>query len=151
MSDSVVVDASLAVKWVLKEPYTVEAMALLAEWERQQCRILAPSLLAFEVANALYKRVSRGELALDVVKRALDDFLPVGPALSREPATHRRAFELAHQFSRPTSYDAHYLALAERQGCECWTADERLWNAVREKLSWVRWIGEYHPPASSSG
>jgi predicted nucleic acid-binding protein len=40
--------------------------------------------------------------------------------------------------------DAHYLALAEQQNCEYWTADTRLWNTVRGKLSWIRWLGDYH-------
>ena len=41
-----------------------------------------------------------------------------------------------------TAHDAHYLALAESQRCECWTADERLRNTVKRELAWVRWIGE---------
>ena len=53
-----------------------------------------------------------------------------------------RALEIMQRFALPSAYDAHYLALAEARQCECWTADERLWNAVRNALSWVRWIGE---------
>ena len=49
--------------------------------------------------------------------------------------------ELAHRFGIPAAYDAHYLALAEVEKCELWTADERLWNAVRSEVDWVRWIG----------
>jgi predicted nucleic acid-binding protein len=46
------------------------------------------------------------------------------------------------RFSLPSAYDAHYLALAESRQCECWTADERLWNPVRRKPPWVRWLGQ---------
>ncbi len=53
--------------------------------------------------------------------------------------------ELAERFRRPATYDPHYLALAEREGCEFWTADERLWNAVKADLPWVRWLGERVP------
>ena len=49
---------------------------------------------------------------------------------------------LATRFNRPTAYDAKYLALAEMMNCEFWTADERLFNAVRDELSWVRWLGQ---------
>ena len=35
-----------------------------------------------------------------------------------------------------------YLALAEFQQCEFWTADERLWNSVKRDLRWVHWLGE---------
>ncbi|MBC8099768.1 MAG: type II toxin-antitoxin system VapC family toxin [Armatimonadetes bacterium] len=43
---------------------------------------------------------------------------------------YRRAYELAEQLSLPTAYDAQYLAVAEHLGCDFWTADERLYNAV---------------------
>jgi predicted nucleic acid-binding protein len=49
---------------------------------------------------------------------------------------------LATRFNRPATYDAHYLALAEMMDCEFWTADERLFNAVRDELSWARWLGQ---------
>lgn len=52
------------------------------------------------------------------------------------------ALALANQFNLSATYDAHYLALAERKGCEYWTADERLWNVVKTQLPWVRWLGE---------
>jgi predicted nucleic acid-binding protein len=28
-------------------------------------------------------------------------------------------------------------------GCELWTADERLYNAVKDELPWVKWLGNY--------
>jgi len=40
---------------------------------------------------------------------------------------------------------SRYLALAEREDCEYWTADARLWNAVRGNLPWVHWLGDYRP------
>jgi predicted nucleic acid-binding protein len=56
-----------------------------------------------------------------------------------------RSIKLAHLFGVPAAYDAHYLALAEQQNCEYWTADTRLWNTVKGRLSWIRWLGDYHP------
>jgi hypothetical protein len=29
-----------------------------------------------------------------------------------------------------------------------WTADTRLWNAVKGKLAWVRWFDDYQPDVS---
>lgn len=148
MRDKVVVDASLAIKWVIDEPYTSEALALLSEWGTRQVSIIAPSLLTFEAVNAIYKRVSRNQLSLGEARRALADLLLITPVLDHEPDIHIRALELAHQFNQRASYDAHYLALAGREGCPYWTADERLWNTVRDRLAWVHWIGEYHPSPS---
>lgn len=35
-----------------------------------------------------------------------------------------------------------YLALTEIVGGEFWTADERLYNAIREAFPVIRWLGE---------
>jgi predicted nucleic acid-binding protein len=139
----VVVDASLAVKWVLRERHSAEAYALLEEWRAQQLQIVAPVVLASEVANALYKRVVRGDISLVKALRDFTDLHRSGPQLQGDEWMYARAMEMARMFGRPAAYDAQYLALAEREGCELWTADERLWNAVKGTLSYVRWIGEY--------
>lgn len=149
MSGKVVIDASLALKWVLTEPFSDEALALLEEWRMQEVRLCAPELLIYEAASALYKRTTRGELPLDQAQKALDELIDTGPRLVTGAPLSSRAMEIAQDFKRPTAYDAQYLALAERENCACWTADERLWNAVRHRIRWVRWIGE-RPPGKST-
>src|ERR1700687_1742519 len=131
MSDEIVVDASLALKWVLDEPYTVEANDLLENWREQRNKLLAPALFLYEIANALTKRIQRYQWTLAQAKERLGFFLESGPLLQQIGAVHPRALELADRFRLPTAYDAHYLALAEFQRCEFWTADERLWNSVK--------------------
>jgi len=142
-ADEVVVDASLALKWVEREPYSDEASQLLDNWQKERRRLTAPALFAYEATNALGKRVKRGQLTAGVAKERLALLLENGPALEHDVALNLRALEIMQQFSLPSAYDAHYLALAESRGCECWTADERLWNTVKRELSWVRWIGEH--------
>jgi len=51
-----IIDASIAVKWVVEEPGTKEALALRA------CPLGAPELLVAECANILWKKVRRREL-----------------------------------------------------------------------------------------
>jgi predicted nucleic acid-binding protein len=141
-----VVDASLALKWVVEEPYSGEARSILAEWRNRRRKLLAPALFLYEVANALAKRMQRHEFTLEQAKERLRFFLESGPLLQQIEVIHLRALELMERFGLPTAYDAHYLALAESQRCECWTADERLWNAVKRDLAWVRWVGEQARP-----
>ncbi|MBI3942280.1 MAG: type II toxin-antitoxin system VapC family toxin [Chloroflexi bacterium] len=52
------------------------------------------------------------------------------------------AWDLAQTLNRPRAYDTAYLALAQMQQCDFWTADEKLYNATKAHLPWVRWIGE---------
>ena len=140
----VVVDASLALKWVLEERHSVEAQSLLDMWVQTQVIVTAPTLLVFEAANVLYQRVRRGQLSLEAA----------GESLSALAATHLtliggdeldlsdQAIKLAEAHRLPATYDAIYMGLAIRSECPLWTADERLWNQVHQKAPWVRWIGE---------
>jgi predicted nucleic acid-binding protein len=103
---------------------------------------LAPALFAYEATNALAKRVKRGQLGLEMAKERLASLLENGPALENDVAVNLRALEIMERFSLPSAYDAHYLGLAESYQCECWTADERLWNTVKRELTWVHWVGQ---------
>ena len=145
MRNVVVVDASIAIKWVLEESDSDRAEALLIEWNDKGISIYAPNLLVYEITNALYRKVRKGEITLDRAKEALADIslAEIDFDFSIDFALSTRAMELANHFSLPATYDSHYLALAERKECELWTADTRLWNSIRGKLEWVRWMGDY--------
>jgi predicted nucleic acid-binding protein len=147
MRNVVIVDTSIALKWVMDEDDSTKAAALLSRWFVQETTVLAPTLLMYELTNAIYKHVRKGEIDLNDASQALDDALLgfvefVSPG---DSSLSRRAIQLAHQYKLPATYDAYYLALAERENCDYWTADERLWNAVKSKLPWVRWLGDYKP------
>jgi predicted nucleic acid-binding protein len=48
------------------------------------------------------------------------------------------------------AYDAAYLALAEHEGIPFVTGDKQLYNAVKGRLPWVRWVGDYRSEAKES-
>ena len=145
MSNTVVVDTSIVIKWVIDEPDSSTAAALLARWISEGSVILAPSLLAYEITNVLYQRLRKGSITFDEAEDALQFVLLRELKLDTSPdyALSRRATQLAHQFTLSAAYDAHYLALAERKNCEYWTADTRLLNALNGKLPWVRKLNDY--------
>lgn len=147
MSNEVVVDTSVALKWVFDEPDTPKAQALLAEWNNKSIKIFAPSLLIYEVTNALYKKERKGEIDQARVQEAMNAMTFVGISYEFSPnfAISKQAVKLASRLGLPATYDAHYLVLAERKGCELWTADTRLWNTIRGKLAWLRWLDDYVP------
>jgi predicted nucleic acid-binding protein len=146
MRNAVVVDTSIAIKWVLNEDDSALALALLAEWKKKKMAMLAPALLAYEASNTLYQNVRRGKITLDTAELSMTKVILAGLQLdfSQDPVLGVRAIELANNFSLLATYDAYYLALAERERCEFWTADTRMWNAVKGKFAWVRWMGDYH-------
>jgi predicted nucleic acid-binding protein len=116
---TLVIDASVALKWVVEEEGTPQALAL-----RQRAKLIAPELLVAECANILWKKVRRDELSKEeallaarLLQAAEIELLPTRSLL--EAAT-RIAIELDHP-----AYDCLYLALAVENDCWFVTADER--------------------------
>jgi predicted nucleic acid-binding protein len=123
-----VVDASIAVKWVVEEADS-EAAARLLEGEAV---LLAPDLLYAEAANALWALSRRGDVAPADVREALAVLadVPLHIASSMRqlmPAATRLAQDLDHPV-----YDCFYLALAVQQQYPLLTADRRFQAKVRD-------------------
>jgi predicted nucleic acid-binding protein len=122
----IVVDASVAIKWVVEEDGTPQALVLL-----KRAGLTAPDLLIAECAKILWKKVRRSELtreeallAARLLERTEVELLPTRALL--EPAA-RIAIELDHP-----AYDCVYLALAAANDWKFLTADERLVRKVRQ-------------------
>lgn len=149
MSGGVIVDANVAIKWVLREDDSHIARSLLSGWIEEQVVVLVPTLFTYEVTNILYRKAHQGEISLDRAKLGITKILSTGLEIAHseglDSSINIRAMELAERFNLPAAYDAHYLALAESEGYDLWTADTRMWRAVTGKLDWVRNISEYHP------
>ena len=122
---NLVVDASVAVKWFVKEPLRAEARHLV---ERSDA-LYAPDLLFAEVANAAWKMARRNEIdrdqALAMVARVGDPIARVFPS----SLLCDRALDIALALEHPV-YDCLYLACAELAGAVLVTADERLCAAL---------------------
>jgi predicted nucleic acid-binding protein len=113
-----VVDASVAVKWVVPEAGSEAAVALLGR------ELAAPSLWLAEAASALLEKCRRGELTDDEARARAQDLLdaPIEaidlPILL--PSALRIATELGHSV-----YDCFYLAAALLRDTALVTADHR--------------------------
>jgi len=141
----VVVDASLALKWVISEQDTDKAEHLLKYWGDAGTEIVVPALFIYEVTNIIYRKTVTKELLLDEALLILTKIFSMGMRIdfSLHEYISTRAMMQAHRFGLPAAYDAHYLALSMNKDCEFWTADKRLWNAVKGKLAWVSWLEDY--------
>ena len=119
-----VIDASVAIKWVVAESGTAEALALLGN------ELIAPALLQTECANILWKKVKRGELLADEAKIAAKLLTRAGivPCASEPDLT--QAVKLALALDHP-AYDCVYLLAARAAGAPLVTADERLLRVVQ--------------------
>jgi predicted nucleic acid-binding protein len=115
---SVVIDASVALKWVLDEPGSDAAVAL-GEQE-----LIAPALWLVEAANALWRNARIGQLTSDEAAERFSELLNAPVAtLAMEPYL-AQALDLAAAIGHPV-YDCVYLALALHHRTYVVTADHR--------------------------
>ena len=150
MTSWVCIDANVVLKLVLNEEYSEQADALWSDFKSQAYTIIAPPLAIYEIAAVLRQTVHRGEIDPGEGREALAAILQLGIGTIEPVDLHLQAYDLATRFNLPATYDASYLVVAESLGCEFWTADRRLVNAVSRDLPWVKWLGNYSPPDSES-
>jgi predicted nucleic acid-binding protein len=143
------VDASVAAKWIFDEDFCNQARALYRDSAVAGERIVAPPLLPIEVTNVVRQRMMRAKppepqpLSVAEARQAIESFLDFPVELSLPSQVHQRALDLADAHGLPAIYNAYYVALAELLGCDYWTSDRQLVQALASKLPFVRWIGDY--------
>lgn len=120
-----IVDASVALKWVCGEEGSERALELL-EFPSLQ----APSIWISECANALWRRVLQGSLSQEQAERGLSLLgdIPVQSVDLTELVP--TAFQLALSLRHPV-YDCLYVAAAQRCGGTIITADRRFHAALQ--------------------
>ena len=120
-----IIDASIAFKWLFPEERADEAR----EWI-SRAELIAPTLLHAEIGNAIWKRVHRGEVAASGIEIAeqLKKLAAIVRTVDETPLLPR-AVEMAVELGHPV-YDCVYLAVAESLDDELLTADERFVRAV---------------------
>lgn len=136
----VTLDASFVLALAIDEPRSTEVRRLLDEWMARGEELCAPALFGYEVAGILRNKVHRGVLEESDARIALDLLLTLPIVLLHPTGLHMRAFEIAFDLGLPTSYVAHYLALAEALDAEMWTLDERFADRARLRHFRVRTV-----------
>lgn len=124
-----VIDASVGFKCEVPEDLSAKALQLRRDFRRGVHDLLATDLYPLELSNSLVMAARSGRIPasdLPVVYASLMANLPIiYPSISLLP----RAFEISSQ-TKASVYDALYVALAEREGCDLVTADDKLLRAL---------------------
>jgi predicted nucleic acid-binding protein len=128
---NLVVDASVAVKWVVEEEDRNRARALLLAGNT----LIAPAFILIEAANVLGIKVARRQMerqhavrGLDTIKNALAECVP-------DEQLAAEALQIAMKLNHP-AYDCTYLACAAQRGAAFVTADKKLLNKLRNTGQW---------------
>jgi predicted nucleic acid-binding protein len=135
-----IVDASVILSAFFPDEDQAQAQTLIREHVMGRVELVAPTLLLYEVTNAVVQARRRGRISDEQAGNILTSFEGLGIAL--RPVTWQQILSLALRFDR-SAYDAAYLALAEMTKQPLITGDRRLYNAVHEHLDWVQWMGDF--------
>jgi len=140
---NLVVDASVAVKWLFEEQDSDRAEALLV-WAggSDRLKLVAPDILAAEIANALWRRMRRGDMDRQKALETREYFQEICPLLLPIEDLAQRALELAIDTRHP-AYDCFYVALAEELPAGLITADERLYRAFARGFPGLRLLHDF--------
>jgi len=138
------VDASLAVKWVLRgEAWRRKARTFLLDSLTAGLTLIAPPLFEYETESVLQERLHSGGLTVTETDTALARLMAINVQIVTHPDMIKQARGIARRFNQPGIYDSLYAALAELRGCEFWTADKAFYDAVKMALPFVKHLLDY--------
>lgn len=139
------VDASVAVKWHLRDEVdTNHTNLLLEEFSRGRVHLLAPDHIRYEVPSAIRNASRRSRLTVDQGRAMIEEFLDWRLTTVGSDDIIVDAYRQAFHYGC-SLYDGLYVALAERARCPLNYADARLRNALGDRFEYGLWFTDYVP------
>jgi len=129
-----VVDTSVALKWVVREDFTDNALALRDDSLRRNDPIYVPPLLMYEATNVLYDFARRRIFTERQAEQAVADIAAIVTIVPFDLPQLIGAMRIANQANKQDTYDSQFLAFALHMGSELWTADRHYERAVGKRV-----------------
>lgn len=134
MTSLAVIDASVAVKWFVPELRSDEADAL----STGGLRLIGPTLIRLEVANAFSKKLRSGLVTLDHAVEYMALLPQYFDELVDSQICLPAALAMAHELDHPV-YDCIYVETARRRDGVLVTDDQRLIRKL-QRSTWARFV-----------
>lgn len=131
-----VLDSSVGFKWLVPELHSDKALRLRDDYRNGILQLIAPDIFLVEIAHALtraerQKRITPAQGAL-----ALIDMINMQPQLVSFIALLPRAYQISSD-RHVGVYDCLYVTLAEREGCDLVSADDRMVKSLQPHFPFV--------------
>ena len=126
---ALILDASVIVKWFTKEEDRDKAVRLREDFFKGKLEIVLPDLVLYEIANALrYNPNIDSNDVIDAISSILDMEIEI---VVPQSSILRKAIEIAFE-KKISFYDSFYIALASEIDFGFVTADEKLYNKIKD-------------------
>ncbi|MEX1254341.1 MAG: type II toxin-antitoxin system VapC family toxin [Dehalococcoidia bacterium] len=144
-----VIDASVLVQLYVKdaaEKFTDVADDIVRRHVGGTLELVAPQFILYEIPSAIRRAVRRGRLEPSDAHLSIRHFFNLGLRTLGSDATLRPMIESA--YVRGTAlgchlYDALYLVVAEVLGYRFITADQKLYDRIRDEVDYAIWVEDY--------
>lgn len=135
----IVVDASVAIKWIAPdEQNSKEALSLLELHKKQKEEIIVPRLLFYEVANAL---ATKSKTNRETIREDLRILIDANLKIYEEKPNEFVSFAIYAKERGTSVYDMAYAIIAKKEKIKLITADERF--KEKTKFSFVVLLKDY--------
>lgn len=137
-----VLDSSVGFKWAVVEADTAKARQLRDDFRSALLELLAPDVFPIEIAHALTRAERQGRITPVQGAQFITDILTILPALHPCLPLLPRAYEISSAL-RIGVYHCLYVALAEREGGELVTADDKLVKNLQGGFPFIKALSSF--------
>ena len=141
MSRVICLDASIVAKWAFPEELQHEALELRSAHDAVQVGFVAPEHFSVERVSTVRHKLAQGGVDFEAALRALRLLCKIEVTLVSMDAVAERTLAIAHQLGE-SCWDAAYIAVAETEDCDFWTADKDLARKAKPHFPFVKLLGE---------
>lgn len=139
MTTYLAIDAGIAFKLIAPHPHQQVYIDLVARWKQAGYQLCASALWVYEVTSVFTKMARFGQLNTETSRAGVRLAQRLGVELiAPDEEQTIKAMYWTEKLQRAAAYDSFYLAAAETFGCELWTTDKKLVNAVAQP--WVKLV-----------
>ena len=131
-----VLDSSVALKCYLSEADSGKALQLREDGFNAVHVLLAPDVFPVEMTHAITRAERQGRITTAEGASFVADLLSDLPSLHPAVPLLPRAYAISSA-ARIGVYDCLYVALAEREGCELVTADDKLIKNLQGRFPFI--------------
>lgn len=140
MKKTIIIDASVAAKWLLPDEYDPRANIVKKAFKDREIAVAVPTLIFYEINNLLKSAVLSKRISLKDSVDFYKNFINLGFTVHWSKELLRKTLQKALNLNI-SSYDAAYVVLAENLQIPLFTADEKL--VKKAKSSLVKNLPEY--------